>query len=212
MRNRTILLLAGLLLLSFAVTRGKGWKASWEETELEKAHTARDIPYMDEQEQEVVQLLNLARLFPQLYAKRVLQPFLDTTQRLGSTDRAVQTLQQDLSRLKPMPPLHPSRSLTETADEWAGKAGKEGLRGHGDIQGRMGHLVKVYEGVSENCSYGYRKPVTIVNMLLVDKGQAGQGHRKAILKREHAFVGVAIGEHRTQKFICVQDFGGQKIK
>ena len=60
--------------------------------------------------------------------------------------------------------------------------------------------------IAENCSYGPSEALAIVVQLLVDEGLTPPGHRNTILSAEYKVIGVAIRQHKSWRYNCVQDF------
>lgn len=63
-----------------------------------------------------------------------------------------------------------------------------------------------YSAAGENISYGVNTARGIVIQLLVDDGVSSLGHRKNMLSTTFDSAGVAYGEHKYYRCMCVIDF------
>jgi uncharacterized protein YkwD len=168
--------------------------------------TAKGVPYMTPQEQEVVRYLNLARVNPKAFAEQYIAP-------KRNTSPAAEECYQQMMQTGPLSILRPSRALSLAAQEHAAKMGAAGKTGHYGTDGSSPFdRIKKYGQfdivASENCAYGYSDPLAIVTGLLIDEGVPDRGHRKNILMKPLRFVGVGIRPHSTYGINCVQDFAG----
>lgn len=133
--------------------------------------------------------------------------------RISGGEYYVNSLRQDLLKVKNLPELLPSEKLYKSAEYHALDMGKAGMTGHDSSDGTSFNtrLTRMYGGwtFGENCSYGYLEPLDIVIGLLVDDGIPSLGHRKNLLNPKFNRVGIAIRDHKTYGNNCVQDFGGE---
>lgn len=173
------------------------WKSvysanNWSEVELKTANTAVDVDYMNDTEKEIIQYLNLARLYPKRYIE------LEVNISPGN-DHYKTSLISHLKSIRSMGPLIPDKSLKIMA---------ECLLKEQEISGEVGHkrnncLGRPYEC----CSYGLSSGKAIALSLLIDRGVPSYGHRKIILKPNLRYAGVAFGsKHPTYRNFAVIDF------
>ncbi|MBQ3655446.1 MAG: CAP domain-containing protein [Bacteroidales bacterium] len=180
--------------------------SAFTDDEIKAANTAADVSYLSDDEKEVILLCNLARLDGSRFAEAYVKPHLN-----GKTSSAIQSLYSDLSAVKNLPMYQPKKELCESAAYHAEDMGSSGRTGHTSTDGTsMGDRVWGYApeagAIAENCSYGYSEPLAIVIQLLVDEGLTPPGHRNSILSTKYNFIGVAIREHKSWRYNCVQDF------
>lgn len=187
---------------------------------INKTH-AKDVPreYLSELEQEVIAELNLARTQPQTYAK-----FLEQYSRLfvgrevheygeipivtAEGKRAVDEAVQFLKRQKTLSPLTPSKGMSQAAADMVKMQGKTTQTGHKGRDGSSFHDRLNRHGTwmrscSENIDYGYNNARKIIMALIIDDGVKNRGHRKSLFTAPFKKVGVACGDHRKYKYMCV---------
>jgi uncharacterized protein YkwD len=178
--------------------------AGWDISVLD---TARNEPYLTENEKDVILLLNKVRSNPPLFAKQYMGNIKNNG---GYTTECY----NELLKTKPLPILKPSKALFLASRDHAVDMGKKGLTGHNGTDGsdpaarvnRYGKFTGPYTGPWENCSYGFENSLDIILQLLIDDGIASRGHRKNILSPDTRFVGTAVRYHKEYGFNCVQDF------
>ncbi|OMJ69652.1 hypothetical protein SteCoe_32567 [Stentor coeruleus] len=123
------------------------------------------------------------------------------------------------SYLKSLRPLHPlkwSNSLYLSAQEHADDIGPKGMIGHNSSDGkepaeRISSHCKWSGALGENISYGLADAEDIVISMLADDGVLARGQRLNIMKRDHNYVGIAIGKHNEYEIVCVIVFA-EEIK
>lgn len=186
----------------------------WDTATLEKANTAKDIPYLTEEEKKVVLYINLARLKPDLFAQTYYAKYLDSA-KIKPTPFTTSLKNDLLTRYKPMDVLTVKQDLTQEAKEHATDTGKKGNMGHFSSSGisyetRMKKFKGIYGEMAENCDYGHEKAMNIVMNLLIDEGQGSAQHRKTILDKRYKYIGVSIQPHKKHKWTCVMEFANDK--
>jgi uncharacterized protein YkwD len=197
-----------LLLLFLPVSAQSDVWGKWDNSVLEKANTASDFEYYNDEEKKVVFFMNLARADGALFAETILDAYVESNN--TSNNSYLKSLYRDLKKVRDLPMLIPEEDLTSIAQGHAVQSGKTGHVGHRNFKKRFEPFMgNPYSNVGENCSYGFRDAIDIVISLLIDDGVKGVGHRKNILNPEFNAVGVAIREHRTYRYNCVIDYGKQ---
>ena len=178
-------------------------------------------------EQAMLLELNRARGTPALYAQQ-LEAFRATFQgsfyfRPGSPIRyqtregvaAVDEAIAFLKRQPPLPPLQWSEGLAAAARELTVEQGQSGALGHGagslSMEARIERHGNWTIGYAENVGYGDflgDAAREIVQLLIVDDGVPGRGHRRNIFNGDYALAGIACGPHPQRRNVCVIDFAG----
>ena len=179
-------------------------------------------------EQEIVREINLARQHPKKYAlflerqkpyyvgkfiKRPGEPSILTNEGISAVNEAIRFLKS----AKPIAPLKLSNGMSRAAMDHVKDQGKRGTLGHqGSDHSSPGDRVNRYGtwrlAVGENISYGRGKARDIVMGLIVDDGVPSRGHRENLFDPRYRLVGVACGQHKTFRVMCVIDFAGDFIE
>lgn len=178
---------------------------SWGKELIAAAHTGTDADYLSEDEKMVILYTNLARLDGALFAETFLAEYI----RLKDLDPSgfVQSLYEDLYKVKNLPVLIPERDLYRGARDHATWSGKKGYEGHKRFKSRFDPLMKKYTEVGENIYYGQYTPIEIVIQLLIDEGIPDLGHRINLLNPRFNSIGVSIKPHKEYEYNCVMAFG-----
>ena len=191
------ILLFSLTCLLFLKPPEKYLMKEWSTEELRIACTAKDAPYLNQEEQALICYLNLARLYPQRYLQiEVLQ----NSYKEGS--RYKRSLIKTLKKMAALPALTPERGLARTANCFAVESGKRGTTGH-----KRKKCADQYD--AECCSYGYQTGQMIALQLLVDDEVKKTGHRQICLSEKYSRIGVAIKPHKHYECCAVLDFGNK---
>ena len=183
--------------------------ASWEKETIDKANTAADENYLTTQEKEVILLLNLARLDGEKFTDLILKPYIEENN-LSKKNHYIKSLIKDLKDVHNLSVLQPDKKLHLAAKHHAKDMGKTGQIGHNssDGTGCFERMRNYADGnrMAENCSYGFQEPIEIVMQLLIDENVPSLGHRKNILDKKLAAIGVSIQPHKVYDYNCVMDF------
>lgn len=103
-----------------------------------------------------------------------------------------------------------NEGLYKVAKAHVDTQGKTSLTGHDRTDGKTWSAVissaGTYSNAGENISYGVNTARGIVIQLLVDDGVSSLGHRKNMLSTTFDSVGIAYGEHKGYRYMCVMDF------
>jgi uncharacterized protein YkwD len=172
----------------------------WNDAKFANANTAQAATYMNEDEKNIIHILNLARMDPQLFLKTIIEPIAKDYWFVNTNSKFYKSLINDLKKQKPLNLLLPDKTMFEIAYCHAKTMGSKGLVGHKRIS------KDCKEGFSgECCSYGISEPLEIIVQLLVDEGVESLGHRK-ILLGDFQKVGVSIQPHKSYEYNAVLDF------
>jgi hypothetical protein len=180
----------------------KVW-SRWDTATVIRANTAEKADYLTSEEKLVILFTNLARTDGLLFSETFLDFYLEGTEKTKYT----KSLYKDLKTVKNLPLFLSENDLFKAAEGHAIKSGKNGQVGHQGFDARFKPLMQKYNGVAENCSYGYEKAIDIVIQLLIDEDIPSLGHRVNMLNPEYNSIGVSIREHKKYRINCVMDFG-----
>jgi len=156
---------------------------------------AKVIPckFMTKKEMEVIQYLNVARMYPLWFIKfaNLVSP---------KTPNEI-SLVYKLKTMKTIPePLLTDSIQWSNAKCHAISSGIEGYAGHD----RRGNCTKSFFG--ECCDYGNEDALEIIKALLIDEGVPSLGHRNICLDQSYKKIGVSIQPHKEYGVNAVMDF------
>ena len=189
-------------------------------------NTAKDAPYLNELEREVIHELNKVRSNPKRYAVEYMEElrgafngklFTHPGQEVPiKTQEGIRPLEECINVLKkttPRPLLQPAKGLAKAAEELVEDQQKHGGIGHisrkgANPQKRIEKYGKWDICASEDITYGSLEARHIVISLLIDDGVPNRGHRQNILNPCTRFAGAATGGHPTYRAMCVIDYAG----
>jgi len=179
-------------------------KKQWGIINFEKANTARFSPYMLWSQKRIILYFNLARQDGEKFSRLIIDPFLEKnpekkSQQLGSYSC--------LRGAKDLNMLYPSFRVWLGAFPHAVYSGFLGMEGHQGFEARMNLFLNWNaSGVSENCAYGYFRPLKSV-LQWMNSG----GHCSNILNENSSRVGVAKMPHIGYGWNTVNTFSGPKF-
>lgn len=192
----------------------------------EKLNTAANANYLSPLEKEVVLEINRFRSNPAKYANNYIAPLTKyyhnkllnypgdpKTIQTREGVKAVTECVHELQKATPQPILHPSKTLTKSANElqkYQAKTGKTGHAGSNNstLKERIERYTKWKVQLAENIAYGNSSARQIVVFLLIDDGVKSRGHRENLLNPKLKLVGVSAGKHPVYGSVCVMDFAG----
>jgi len=218
-----------LLLFIFTSTAVNAQSSSssdhaWTQEELDNANTAKNAPYLSEEEKEIVFYMNIARTDGRRFFETYFQDFVNAYNvdmqqysnyndlKVNRKDKYYRGLEQDLDVIKGLPLFSPDETLTFVAQQHAKDLSKHNIAGHNSSDGRTvkDRISKYYprRAMAENLAFGFSKGLANVCMLLLDKNVPDLGHRKTILGTGYNLsrVGVNIRQHPGYKYCAVIDF------
>jgi hypothetical protein len=195
------------IVFSFKTQEEKYPFSKWDEATKIEANSAKDISYYSDLEKEVIFLMNLVRLNPELFSKTYLQEYIDNPEFSITKQSPLTSLKSDLKKAKKSSALIPQNDLFNCASQHVTDTGKKGLVGHQNYSKRFKQFAKRYGATGENCDYGNDTAIDIVMNLLIDEDVSGYGHRKNILNKNFLSLGVKFGDHKKYGTMCVMDFG-----
>jgi uncharacterized protein YkwD len=199
----------------------------WSEADLERANTAKNTDYLNEEEKKIIFYMNLSLIDGRKFFNTFFQDFitaynLDMQQysnyndlKVSKKDKYYRGLEQDLREIKGLSIFSPDETLTYVAQQHAKDMNKNNIAGHNSSDGRTvkDRITKYYPGraLAENLAFGFSKGLANVCMLLLDKDVPDLGHRKTILGTSYnlSLVGVNIAKHPGYRYCAVIDFISQ---
>lgn len=130
-----------------------------------------------------------------------------TQEGVKPVDEAIEVLK----RAPAVPALKLSAGMSKAARDHVLDLGPEGKIGHFGTDGsspgeRLQRYGKPVGWVAENIGFGDPGGRNMVTLLLVDDGVPDRGHRKKMLSGQYSQVGIACGEHKVYRYMCVIDF------
>ncbi|MCE5279102.1 MAG: CAP domain-containing protein [Planctomycetaceae bacterium] len=180
--------------------------------------------YLTPTERAVIAEMNLARTNPLFYAKLVKDlkarmkgnTFVSAEGHKIRTKEGVAVLDETIAYLEKVatvPPLAPSKPLSQAAMEHAKDTGPKGMTGHTGSDGssakeRIKRYGKPVHSSGENISYGPTTAREIVLQLIIDDGVPSRGHRLNIFEKSFKLAGVAIAPHSHYGTMCAIDYAG----
>ena len=175
--------------------------------------------YLSDLERDVIDELNLARSHPETYAnflsqysklflgRELCEPgeiTIITNEGRSAVNEAIRFLENQ----KSLPTLTASKGMSKAATDMVRMQETTNRTGHiGSDRSTFYDRISRYGtwsgSCSENIDYGYNSARRIVMALIIDDGVRNRGHRKSIYDQNFLRVGVACGQHRTFKYMCV---------
>ena len=172
----------------------------WTNEQLEKANTAKSIKYLTSTEKEVIQYINLCRLYPSSFANNEVKNYNGVP---GIKDPSLKkykaSLMKDLANRQPCELLQIDQSLNNDAKCFANELSKSNRVGHE----RKACAERHY---AECLSFGNESARQIVLDWLIDSGVSSLGHRKNCLNSNYSKTGISIASHREYGQCAVAEF------
>ena len=176
----------------------KEFSDEWNDPKYAVCNTAANANYMTSKEKEVIHILNLARMNPQLFCSTVVK-----TEDYETDNEYYTSLVQTMENMKALDILQPDKQTFQSAQCQAITSGKIGYVGHNRQTNNCKRLAHFY---GECCSYGETDALGIVMQLLIDEGVPGYGHREICFSDEYTSIGVSIQPHKQYGLNAVLDF------
>lgn len=127
---------------------------------------------------------------------------IQTREGVAALDEAIAAL-----RAAPaVPVLAPSELLAGAARDHVAAQSRSGEMGHRSKGRDPGGRVVARGGgpyVGEVIGYGHSDPASAIELLLVDDGVPGRGHRHMMLDGRYRYAGAACGTHPVHRTMCV---------
>jgi len=179
------------------------YSAEWNDPKYQACNTAEHTHYLSAIEKEIVYVLNLARMNPQLFCKSVLPKAHDISSFIDMTSEVYyKSLVAQMSKMEPLNILVPDSLCYVSAMCHASTSGRKGYVGH-DRQSADCRKKQHFFG--ECCQYGISDALGIVLTLLVDQNVANFGHREICLGK-YTKMSPSYQPHKTYGSVTVMDF------
>jgi hypothetical protein len=164
--------------------------ATWQLPDYDAANTAKGIAYLNADEQEVIRLLNLARMNPELFANTYLTYYQDVLD-----DTAVQSVRILLAKSSALPPLVPHYALCKSAavQSYAISAGSKPTYNNADRIHR--YLPGAYNYGSHYLS-NVNSSIEVALLLLANQSN---GYQRSLLDAKIQLIGISS---RTDNEVC----------
>lgn len=213
-----------ILFLFFLCPVGSSEIQTAEKNWPDELNTAKDTPYLNDLERQVIHELNKVRSNPKRYSELYLESLYSAYKgKIYNYPGQEPTLTKEgngalmecimvLRKTPPLPILEPADGLIKSArllvdDQQFGGIGHISRNGS-TPQKRMELYGEWDIASAEDLAYGSFEARQIVIALLIDDGVPDRAHRKNILNPKFHFAGVASGNHPSYKFMCVIDYAG----
>lgn len=175
----------------------------WNQPKYKLCNTGASATYLNAEEKNLIWVLNMVRLSPQLFLKTVLlnpksRFYLPVSQR----DYYFNSLVAELTRLKSNSNLLIPDSLAHVSARC--HAYFSGINGYVGHERLWGNCKGDFYG--ECCDYGYEDAVSIITHLLIDKNIPSLGHRIICLSPNYSSLGTSIQPHQVYGNNAVLDF------
>ncbi|QZT38916.1 CAP domain-containing protein [Halosquirtibacter xylanolyticus] len=159
---------------------------------------------------EMLKEINFLRSNPKGYAEKRLKPYYNKGEDNGAYKELIGTA--------PVKTLKLNSKLVSSAENYADVMAKKNKIGHtfgGGLGDRLHNFGYQWMGCGENVAYGSypyynieqdakEAAIRYVILYVIDRGVAGVGHRKNLLKKSWTEVGVGFGKNRTSYFNAQQ--------
>jgi len=192
--RRSILLLISISSLTITFSQ------SWTQAQLDSANTAKDIRDITSVERETIMYINLARLYPQLFAKIEVEKYFGT-ERYGDYLKDSpyrKSLMNELKKAKPTTALVFNKSMYDYAKCFAKELGENGKVTHDRKNCAKGTF-------AECCSYGMDTGKDIAMQWLIDDKVTSVGHRINCLNPLYTKIGIGVYTHTVWHDCAVAD-------
>lgn len=177
-----------------------GFTQQWTPEQLQKANTAIDEYMLSDTEKEVIQYINLCRLYPAEFAEKELKNYAGVP---GVQDKNFSTYKASLAKdLKSRPAcsvLMPDELLYDDAKCYGNEVSKNKIKPHQRL-----HCIK--RNYAECIYYGRGEAKHIAMQWLIDSGIESLGHRKICLQPAYKKIGIKVNPHFEFSNCAVAEF------
>lgn len=174
---------------------------AWTAEQLDEANTAKQYDFLSAEEREIVQYINLCRLYPKQFANNEIKSYKGIPGiKYKGLAKYKASLIKELNSRKPCDALEFDENMYDDAECYAKEI---------SVNKRTLHQRKDCEKsrYAENLYFGNRDGKTIVLEWLIDCGIATLGHRKNCLNKLYGGIGVKMDTHFEYVKCAVGEFG-----
>lgn len=172
----------------------------WTAAQLQKANTAFDEYLLSDTEKQVIQYINLCRLYPAEFAEKELKNYNGVP---GVDDKNFTaykaSLTKELNSRNASDALRPVELLYDDAKCYGNEVSKNKLKPHQRL-----HCIK--RNYAECIYYGSGEAKHIAMQWLIDSGIENLGHRKICLQPAYKKIGIKINPHFDYGHCAVAEF------
>jgi len=156
-----------------------------------EANTAISISYLTKIEKDAIMYLNLARLYPVLFLRFVVENYNgpEGYSKIEKNNPYINSLKKKLGLLKSMEALSFDADLYENAKCFSEETGNSGGEGHK-------RKLCPKKNFAECISYGMQSGKDIAMQWLIDDGVPSLGHRGIVLDPTYHKIGLSIHSHK----------------
>lgn len=190
MRYFFILGIVALLGLHQLVKAQDSSFATWQLPDYDAANTAKGIAYLSADEQEVIRLLNLARMNPELFANTYLAYYQDVLD-----DTAVQSVRTLLAKSSALPPLVPLYALCKSAAIQS-YAISEGSKPDFNNADRIHRYLPGAYNYGSHYLNNVNSPIEVALLLLANQSN---GYQRSLLDAKIQLIGIST---RADAEVC----------
>jgi hypothetical protein len=191
---------SGIIFCSFLLLSLCSFAQEWSDDQLDEANTAADISYLTDTEKEVIQYINLCRLYPAAFADIEVKKYNGIP---GIKDPSLKkykaSLLKDLAKRESCDVLEVDKALNDDAKCFSGELSRNNRVGHQRKECKQRQY-------AECLAFGNQTAKQIVLEWLIDSGVASLGHRKNCLNSRFGRTGISIATHREYGRCAVAEF------
>ena len=175
----------------------------WSQQQLDSANKAKDQTQLINVEKEAIMYINLARLYPKLFATIEVENYFGTNKYIDyvKNSKFRKSLIEDLKKREPVQRLYFDSIMFSFAKCFSMESGENGTVGHARI-----NCTRPKGNFAECCSYGMETGKDIILQLLIDDDVLEVGHRITCLNKKYSKIGLSVSTHRIWNICAIADF------
>ena len=188
------------LIFTLFLCTGNVFCQQWTSEQLQKSNTAADEYQLSNTEKEIIQYINLCRLYPAEFAKKELKDYKGLP---GIDDNNFTTYKASLAKtlavIQPCTALKPDELLYDDAKCYGNEISKNERKPHQRID-------CIKRGYAECIYYGSGEAKHIAMQWLIDSGIETLAHRNICLLPAHHKIGIKVNTHYEYGHCSVAEF------